>query len=271
MGADPTVGMFLDPIADKLLISAALISLVQIQRVPGWMAVILIEHGLAVSGLRSITPSRGRLHQFGPSELGMTKMMDRVVTVSLVLLAGTWPVLEAPAYWALWGVMIFSLASAADYPSSSFITWTKAPRRAVELNSLSWSVSAPQSNPPNVRTAPHKLAELVNVWFTAAEERRTRPCETSPSEPCPSDPSAEIRRCICIRSGLRWPSPGALESAPRSSPCEVQGLHDVGSQPLPPSASLQPDVLGGLQNQVHCPRGIEPVLSAPPVPRNTGA
>ena len=112
-GQITTVGMLLDPIADKLLISAALISLVQIQRVPGWMAVILIGREFAVSGLRSIAAAEGYTIQ--ASELGKTKMMAQVVAVSLVLLAGTWPVLEAPAYWALWGVMIFSLASAADY------------------------------------------------------------------------------------------------------------------------------------------------------------
>src|SRR5512140_792737 len=49
-----TVGTLLDPIADKLLISAALISLVQIRRVPAWMVVVIVGREFAVSGLRSI-------------------------------------------------------------------------------------------------------------------------------------------------------------------------------------------------------------------------
>lgn len=112
-GQITTVGTLLDPIADKLLISAALISLVQVQRVPGWMAVILIGREFAVSGLRSIAAAEGYTIQ--ASELGKTKMMAQVAAISLVLLAGTRPALEAPAYWSLWGVMLFSLASAADY------------------------------------------------------------------------------------------------------------------------------------------------------------
>ncbi|MCC7156309.1 MAG: CDP-diacylglycerol--glycerol-3-phosphate 3-phosphatidyltransferase [Bryobacterales bacterium] len=112
-GQITTVGMLLDPIADKLLISAALISLVQVRRVPGWMAVILIGREFAVSGLRSIAAAEGYTIQ--ASELGKTKMMSQVIAISLVLLAGVWPQLEAPAYWALWAVMLFSLVSAADY------------------------------------------------------------------------------------------------------------------------------------------------------------
>src|SRR5664279_3190842 len=50
-----TVGMLLDPIADKLLISASLIALVQIHRVPGWMAVLIIGREFAVSGPVSYT------------------------------------------------------------------------------------------------------------------------------------------------------------------------------------------------------------------------
>ena len=49
-----TVGTLLDPIADKLLVSAALISFVQIRLLPGWLVVLIISREFAVSGLRSI-------------------------------------------------------------------------------------------------------------------------------------------------------------------------------------------------------------------------
>src|SRR4029077_3345291 len=54
-----TIGTLLDPIADKLLISAALISLVQIRALPGWMAILIVGREFAVSGLRSIAAAEG--------------------------------------------------------------------------------------------------------------------------------------------------------------------------------------------------------------------
>src|SRR3954447_16200953 len=54
-----TIGTLLDPIADKLLISAALIALVQMRVVPGWLVVLLIGREFVVSGLRSIAAAEG--------------------------------------------------------------------------------------------------------------------------------------------------------------------------------------------------------------------
>src|SRR3954470_11548466 len=54
-----TVGTLLDPIADKLLISAALISLVQVHVVPAWMTVLIVGREFAISGLRSIAAAEG--------------------------------------------------------------------------------------------------------------------------------------------------------------------------------------------------------------------
>lgn len=108
-----TVGMLLDPIADKLLISAALISLVQVHRVPGWMAVLIIGREFAVSGLRSIAASEGYTIQ--ASDLGKTKMVTQVVAIALILAAEDHSWLLGPANFCLWGTMLFALVSAADY------------------------------------------------------------------------------------------------------------------------------------------------------------
>src|SRR3954469_9562466 len=58
-GQVTTIGTLLDPIADKLLVSAALISLVQIRAIPAWMVVLIIGREFAVSGLRSIAAAEG--------------------------------------------------------------------------------------------------------------------------------------------------------------------------------------------------------------------
>src|SRR5260221_8383372 len=67
-GQVTTVGTLLDPIADKLLVSAALISLVEKKMLPGWMAVLIIGREFAVSGLRSIAAAEGYTIQ--ASDLG---------------------------------------------------------------------------------------------------------------------------------------------------------------------------------------------------------
>jgi len=108
-----TVGTLLDPVADKLLISAALISLVEIRLLPGWMVILIISREFAVSGLRGIAAAEG--YTIRASELGKSKMMLQVVGVALVLLSIRWPALRLFALIAMWAVVVFGLASAVDY------------------------------------------------------------------------------------------------------------------------------------------------------------
>ncbi|MBV9502869.1 MAG: CDP-diacylglycerol--glycerol-3-phosphate 3-phosphatidyltransferase [Acidobacteriaceae bacterium] len=108
-----TVGTLLDPVADKLLISAALISLVEIRLLPGWLVILIISREFAVSGLRSIAAAEGYTIRAG--ELGKSKMILQVAGVTLVLLSIRWPRLHPLALWTMWGVVAFGLASAVDY------------------------------------------------------------------------------------------------------------------------------------------------------------
>ncbi len=108
-----TVGTLLDPVADKLLISAALISLVQIRLLPGWMVILIISREFAVSGLRSIAAAEGYTIKAG--ELGKSKMMLQVLGVALILLSIRWPGLHRVAIATMWGVVVFGLVSAVDY------------------------------------------------------------------------------------------------------------------------------------------------------------
>lgn len=108
-----TVGTLLDPIADKLLISAALISLVQIRMLPGWLVILVIGREFAVTGLRGIAAAEGYVIKAG--ELGKTKMVLQVVGVSLIMMSVRWPRLHPYALSAMWAVVVFGLWSAVDY------------------------------------------------------------------------------------------------------------------------------------------------------------
>ncbi len=112
-GQITTIGTLLDPIADKMLVSAALISLVQAHAVPAWMVVMIIGREFAVSGLRGIAAAAG--YTIRASELGKTKMISQVVAISFLLLSIRHPNLKAPATWMMWAVVLFTFASAVDY------------------------------------------------------------------------------------------------------------------------------------------------------------
>jgi CDP-diacylglycerol--glycerol-3-phosphate 3-phosphatidyltransferase len=112
-GQVTTIGTLLDPIADKLLISAALISLVQVRAVPAWMVILIVGREFAVSGLRSIAAAAG--YTISASDLGKTKMIAQVAAVSALMLALRHPEVRWIADLLMWGVVAFSLLSAADY------------------------------------------------------------------------------------------------------------------------------------------------------------
>jgi CDP-diacylglycerol--glycerol-3-phosphate 3-phosphatidyltransferase len=112
-GQITTVGTLLDPIADKLLVSAALISLVQVRVVEGWIVVLIVGREFAISGLRSIAAAEGYTIQ--ASDLGKTKMLSQVAAVCLLMLSIQYPTLEPAAQMVMWIVVFFSLASAVAY------------------------------------------------------------------------------------------------------------------------------------------------------------
>lgn len=112
-----TLGILLDPIADKLLISAAFVSLVDMHLVKAWMVVIIIGREFTVLGLRNIASAEG--FTIEASTLGKTKMVLQVCAVA-VLIAGAGHRAEQPwlymlAQVLLWLVVLSALVSAAQY------------------------------------------------------------------------------------------------------------------------------------------------------------
>jgi CDP-diacylglycerol--glycerol-3-phosphate 3-phosphatidyltransferase len=109
-----TFGQLMDPLADKLLITAALVSLVQMELAPAWMVAVILGRELGVTVLRSVAYSRGITIPASP--LGKVKMMSQVVAILLLILGRE----NLQGFFvlgnvALWVVVVTSLASAADY------------------------------------------------------------------------------------------------------------------------------------------------------------
>ncbi|HKV39706.1 MAG TPA: CDP-diacylglycerol--glycerol-3-phosphate 3-phosphatidyltransferase [Blastocatellia bacterium] len=83
-GQVSTLGILLDPIADKLLISAAFVSLVENRLAPAWAVVIIIGREFAVTGLRSIAAAEG--FPIAASKKAKFKMLSQVVAITLLIL-----------------------------------------------------------------------------------------------------------------------------------------------------------------------------------------
>lgn len=112
-GQITTVGTLLDPIADKLLISSALVALVQVRVVPAWMTIIVIGREFAISGLRSIAAAEGYVIQ--ASDFGKAKLVSQVVAISMLLISMQWPEWRTLALALMWVVVGITVASAVGY------------------------------------------------------------------------------------------------------------------------------------------------------------
>ena len=112
-GQVTTLGKLLDPIADKLLISAAFISLVELERVPAWIVVVIVGREFAVSGLRYIALADGLA--ISASYLGKGKMAAQVFAVALLLVEPYGEIYEMLAYPALAVAVVLTIVSMLDY------------------------------------------------------------------------------------------------------------------------------------------------------------
>ena len=108
-----TLGILLDPIADKLLISAAFIALVDMHLVKAWMVVIIIGREFTVLGLRNIASAEG--FTIEASALGKTKMVLQVCAVAVVIYGARHPSVKPLGLMLLWLVVVSALVSAAQY------------------------------------------------------------------------------------------------------------------------------------------------------------
>lgn len=112
-GQETTLGILLDPIADKLIISAAFISLVEMGLIHAWMVVIIIGREFIVTGLRGIASAEGFTIQ--ASALGKTKMVLQVLAACAVILVAKHAALKPYADILVWLVVVSAVASCVQY------------------------------------------------------------------------------------------------------------------------------------------------------------
>lgn len=119
-----TLGKFLDPLADKILIAAALIALVELRTLPSWVVVVILSREFIVSGLRMVASVEGMV--IAASWIGKAKTFTTIVAVVMFLIKDMTilpdvlgPQLTYAFHVLSWGVMLvavfFTLWSMVDY------------------------------------------------------------------------------------------------------------------------------------------------------------
>lgn len=112
-GSVTVAGTLLDPIADKLLMSAAFISLVELGLAPAWMVVVIIGREFAVTGLRQVAHERGIV--IAANRWGKFKTLSQIIAISLLIVSyqlGRW---AAIGKVALWIAVVMTLVSLISY------------------------------------------------------------------------------------------------------------------------------------------------------------
>lgn len=105
------MGQLLDPIADKLLVTAALVSLVERQQVPAWMVVIILCRELAITGLRAMAADQHII--IAADVFGKYKMLCFIIGALLLML--NMPILHVPGIVVLSIGTLLSAVSGIDY------------------------------------------------------------------------------------------------------------------------------------------------------------
>ena len=108
-----TTGAMLDPIADKLLMSAAFISLVELQQAPAWMVTLIVGREFAVTALRLIALERGIA--ISANWLGKAKTTSQIITVSILIFSLNSDRWQIIALAALWITVMLTVASMVVY------------------------------------------------------------------------------------------------------------------------------------------------------------
>jgi len=117
-GSGTTVGKFLDPLADKLVVTAALIMLAgmpRLPRIPAWIVVVFASREILVTGLRAVAAAEGQI--IAAEELGKYKMVLQAIAVQALLIHYTYFDIDffAAGLFILWIALVLSVWSGLEY------------------------------------------------------------------------------------------------------------------------------------------------------------
>ncbi|PYM22273.1 MAG: CDP-diacylglycerol--glycerol-3-phosphate 3-phosphatidyltransferase [Candidatus Rokuibacteriota bacterium] len=131
-----TLGTLLDPIADKLLVAAALVSLLTIDKIAAWIVVVIIGRELAVTGLRAVAAGVGVI--VPASRLAKWKTASQYMAITMLILEKGLisPTFHVVATVTLWAALALTVVSAVDYFYRFF---RKADYRAIVPEEQRWS------------------------------------------------------------------------------------------------------------------------------------
>lgn len=109
------LGKFLDPLADKILVTAALISLVQLQLAPAWIVIIILSREFAVTGIRLIAAGEGDV--IAASQLAKWKTTFQIIAIAALLLYNIpFTLISFPfGDVMLWVALLLTILSGFDY------------------------------------------------------------------------------------------------------------------------------------------------------------
>ena len=128
------LGKFLDPLADKLIVTAVLVFMVGLGRVPAWVVVILLARDFAINGLRSVASAQGLV--IAASDGGKIKTALQLVAIMMLLIYFRYPALGLPmaidyhkvGLIVLYISMVASVFSGAQYLRNFFEAVMRQPR-----------------------------------------------------------------------------------------------------------------------------------------------
>jgi len=114
-GMETSLGKFLDPLADKLLIATALIALIPAREIPAWMVIVIVGREIAITGLRGIAVTQGII--ISASDLGKYKTVFEVTSIFFLILNGKF---FSTSFYPvgmvfLWVALIVAVISGVDY------------------------------------------------------------------------------------------------------------------------------------------------------------
>ncbi|HHW66883.1 CDP-diacylglycerol--glycerol-3-phosphate 3-phosphatidyltransferase [Defluviitalea raffinosedens] len=107
------LGKFLDPLADKLLVTSALVSLVELGDLPAWVVIIILSRELAITGFRTVAVSEGIV--IAASWWGKIKTISQMFMIMVFLLNISLPIFDVFETVLMWMAVIFTIISGVDY------------------------------------------------------------------------------------------------------------------------------------------------------------